>query len=197
MWPAIGTRPLFPSDRDVEDHVFCLFEFPAPGYDAKDKLKRQKKIGVQYASINGNGFGTYGEIVYGTKGALILERGAGSVDHQGTGQPPARSRRPGPAVRRWTPKPAARRPRPPRPRRRSAADTPRSWSTGRGAFATPRPRINRAATPRWRWATRWIALTANMAARQGMRIEFQPEWFEPDRDETPENVKPDVKRYNA
>ena len=29
---------------------------------------------MQYASINGNGFGGYGEIVFGTKGTLILER---------------------------------------------------------------------------------------------------------------------------
>jgi hypothetical protein len=40
-----------------------------------------------------------------------------------------------------------------------------------------------------------IALTTNMAARQGARIEFKKEWFDIDSDETPENVKPDVSRY--
>ena len=65
---------MFPPDRDVEDHVYCLIEFPAPGYDAKDPFASRKKIGVQYASINGNGFGGYGEIVFGTKGTLILEK---------------------------------------------------------------------------------------------------------------------------
>jgi len=54
---AASSRPLFPPDRDVEDHVFCVFEFPAPGYDPKDPVAAKKKIGVQYASINGNGFG--------------------------------------------------------------------------------------------------------------------------------------------
>ena len=29
---------------------------------------------MQYASINGNGYGGYGEIVYGTKGTLILSK---------------------------------------------------------------------------------------------------------------------------
>ena len=70
---AAANRPLFPPDRDVEDHVYCIFEFPAPGYDPKDPIARQKKIGVQYASINGNGFGGYGETVFGTEGTLVLE----------------------------------------------------------------------------------------------------------------------------
>jgi predicted dehydrogenase len=41
-----------------------------PGY-AEDPNKR---IVVTYSSINGNGFGGYGEIVMGTKGTLLLER---------------------------------------------------------------------------------------------------------------------------
>ena len=64
---AVADRPLFPADRDIEDHVYCIIEFPAPDYNAKDKFASQKKIGVQYASVNGNGFGGYGEIVFGTK----------------------------------------------------------------------------------------------------------------------------------
>jgi hypothetical protein len=42
-----------------------------------------------------------------------------------------------------------------------------------------------------------IALVANMAAREGRRIDFKEEWFDIDSDETPENVKPDLKRYEA
>ncbi len=70
---AAADRPLFPPDRDVEDHVYCIFEFPAPGYDADDPFNSRKKIGVQYASINGNVFGGYGETVFGTEGTLLLE----------------------------------------------------------------------------------------------------------------------------
>ena len=33
-----------------------------------------KKVIVTYSSINGNGYGGYGEVVMGTKGTLILER---------------------------------------------------------------------------------------------------------------------------
>ena len=33
-----------------------------------------KKVVVTYSSINGNGFGGYGEVVLGTKGTLVLDR---------------------------------------------------------------------------------------------------------------------------
>ena len=36
-----------------------------------------------------------------------------------------------------------------------------------------------------------IALTTNMAARKGQRIEFKKEWFDIHSDETPENVPPE------
>ena len=71
---ASAARPLFPPDREANDHVYCIVEFPAPGYDPKDPLKNRNKIGVQYAAIDGNDFGGHGEIVYGTKRTLLLER---------------------------------------------------------------------------------------------------------------------------
>ena len=42
-----------------------------------------------------------------------------------------------------------------------------------------------------------IALTTNIAMRDQKRIDFKPEWFDIDSDETPEGVKPDVTRYKA
>ncbi len=93
---AVGGRHIFPLDRDADDHVYCMFEFPGPGYDPgfdpgyRDPVSmlynnneegipsysrdENKKIVVTYSSINGNGFGGYGEIVMGTKGTLILEK---------------------------------------------------------------------------------------------------------------------------
>ncbi len=67
---AMGGREIFPLDRDCEDHVYCIYQFPGPKYE-QDKTKT---IGVTYSSINGNGFGGYGETVLGTQGTLILER---------------------------------------------------------------------------------------------------------------------------
>jgi hypothetical protein len=39
-----------------------------------------------------------------------------------------------------------------------------------------------------------IALVSNQAIMNKERIEFQPEWFEIDSDETPKGIKPDVNR---
>ncbi|MEM8679370.1 MAG: Gfo/Idh/MocA family oxidoreductase [Planctomycetota bacterium] len=93
---TVGGRHLFPYDRQAEDHVYCMYEFPGPGYEAgfdvgyKDAFAGvaadaavpaydpeqhdNKKIVVTYSSINGNGYGGYGEVVMGTKGTLIIER---------------------------------------------------------------------------------------------------------------------------
>lgn len=71
---ASGSRSLFSSlDRDVDDHVAALYEYPAPNYDPNDELGKQRKITVAYATINGNGFGGYGETVFGTKGTLQID----------------------------------------------------------------------------------------------------------------------------
>ncbi len=90
---AVGGRELMPMDRQVGDHVYCSYEFPGPEYPAsfdvgyKDKALNypdggvpgynndpNKKVVVTYSSINGNGFGGWGEVVLGTKGTLILDK---------------------------------------------------------------------------------------------------------------------------
>lgn len=92
---ATGGRHIFPKDRDADDHVYCSFEFPGQGYNYnfdvgyKDTVNNypdpkigvpsydqadNKKVVVTYSSINGNGFGGYGEVVLGTKGTLVLDR---------------------------------------------------------------------------------------------------------------------------
>ena len=82
-----------PLDREVDDHVYCTFEFPGPEYAAsfdvgyKDKAENypdgavpgyetdpNKKVVVTYSTINGNGFGGWGEVVMGTKGTIILDK---------------------------------------------------------------------------------------------------------------------------
>lgn len=92
---AMGGRHIFPMDREAEDHVYCMYEFPGPDYDARfdvgyeDQVEGyvpsetgidpysvdpNKKVVVTYSTINGNGFGGYGEVVMGTKGTLILDK---------------------------------------------------------------------------------------------------------------------------
>ena len=101
---AAGGRHIMPADRDAGDHVYCMFEFPGPEYSNKfdvgyyDPLQNypkskksgrtwsqidpiagyesdpNKKVMVTYSTINGNGFGGWGEVVMGTKGTLVLDK---------------------------------------------------------------------------------------------------------------------------
>jgi predicted dehydrogenase len=101
---AVGGRHIMPLDRQAGDHVYCMFEFPGPEYSetfdvgyydpvANYPPKKKeggnwvqegpipgfesdpnKKVVVTYSSINGNGFGGWGEVVMGSKGTLILDK---------------------------------------------------------------------------------------------------------------------------
>jgi len=101
---AVGGRHIMPVDREVDDHVYCMFEFPGPEYapsfdvgyyDRIENYPKSKKVGkemvqidpvagydtdpnkkvvVTYSSINGNGWGGWGEVVMGTKGTLVMDK---------------------------------------------------------------------------------------------------------------------------
>ncbi|MGD0900769.1 MAG: Gfo/Idh/MocA family oxidoreductase [Thermoguttaceae bacterium] len=212
---AAADRPVFPADRDIEDHVFCVIEFPAPGFVANDPIAGRKKIGVQYASINGNGFGGYGEIVYGTKGTLILEReqelslirnasGASkltvsgatagpTMDTQASGPPPGgatgiRVSAGGGAALDTQASGPARAPTV----SRGYAEELEHWAW---CIRNPAPENRPRCYPEVALGDAVIALVTNMAAREGRRIEFQESWFDVQSDETPEGVKPDIARY--
>ncbi len=213
---AAADRPLFPPDRDVEDHVFCVIEFPGLDYNAKDPFLSQKKISVQYSSINGNGFGGYGEIVFGTKGTLILEKeqevmlfrnasaaasklsggkaGGPTMDTQASGAPPVASTITvsgggGPTMDTQASGPGRS-----NGISRGYAEELEHWAWCiRNRDPENKPRCY----PEVALGDAVIALTTNMAAREGRRIEFQKEWFDIERPETPEKIKPDVTRYRA
>ncbi|MFH1920204.1 MAG: Gfo/Idh/MocA family oxidoreductase [Planctomycetota bacterium] len=193
---AISNRPVFEQDRDVDDHVCCIFEFPAPGYDPKDPQAARKKIGVQYASINGNGFGGYGEIVFGTKGTLILEREQEAKLYRGpSASKVTAGKGAGGATMDTTDTAPAQ-----------AAEARGSVAVSRGyteelehwAWCIRRnpnvadPEIRPKCHPEVAMADAVIALTTNIAAREGRRIDFQDEWFDPKSDETPDGAKPTV-----
>ena len=97
---AVGGRHIMPHDRDAGDHIYCMFEFPGPEYSEtfdvgyydksrnypKDKgivpgfeQDPNKKVVVTYSTINGNGFGGWGEVVMGTKGTLVLDKETDSL----------------------------------------------------------------------------------------------------------------------
>ena len=90
---AVGGRHVMPVDREVGDHIYCTFEFPGPEYPEtfdvgySDRVNGypdgsvpgfeqdpNKRVVVTYSTINGNGFGGWGEVVMGTKGTLVLDK---------------------------------------------------------------------------------------------------------------------------
>jgi len=193
---AVANRPIFPPDRDAEDHVACIFEFPAPGYDPKDPMGRRKTIGVQYASINGNGYGGYGEVVYGTRGTLILDRESEAMLFTGPSKSSVKAAKAaGPTLDTQASGMA----------QEAVAGQVRQVSRGyreelehwAWCIKNPAPENRPRCHPKVALADAVIALVTNMAAREGRRIEFEEAWFDPERDDTPEGVKPDVTRYET
>jgi predicted dehydrogenase len=196
---AVGGRYIFPLDRDCEDHVYCIYEFPGPEYE-KDP---NKKIGVTYSSINGNGFGGYGETVLGTKGTLILEKESDVMLYKdsdvSTNVKVAADKKTNAPVLDTT-----------------SSGGGEAAAVGKKALETgPPSRGYTEEIEHWAWCIRnpdpanvprchpkvalgdaVIALVTNQAMREERRIEFKPEWFDIDSDETPEGVAPDVKRYS-
>jgi len=199
---AAGNRPLFPADRDVEDHVVCVIEFPAPGYDPKCPIASRKRIAVQYSSINGNGFGGYGEVVFGTKGTLILEREQEAMiykDSDTESKVGVTAGKKGPTMDTQASGGAAK---------ATAVGSMALQDISRGyteeiehwawCIRNPDPKNLPHCHPKVAMGDAIIALCANAAARQEKRIEFDPKWFDIHSDETPEGKKPnpnDTERY--
>lgn len=206
---AAANRPLFPVDRDVDDHVYCLFEFPAPGYDAEDEYARRKKISVAYASINGNGFGGHGETVFGTQGTLLLDREKDALLYKTSATTskikvveesadPDKGIDGGPKIDldpEGDPLSAAIGAQALSAAGRGYAEQLEHWAFCiRANPDNSDPEIHPNCHPEVALADAVIALTTNIAAREGRRIEFDPRWFDPASDETPEGVKPGVTR---
>lgn len=193
---AVGGRHIFPADRDCDDHVYCSFEFPAAGYykdDTYEVADPNRKVVVTYSSINGNGFGGYGEIVFGTEGTLILEQEQDAMLFKGSS-----------TTTNIEVKQAGG---------KAAMDT---YETGGGAAVAqaaagggPKSRGYREEIEHWAWCIRnpapenkprckpevalgdaVIALTTNIAIAKDERIEFDRAWFEIDRSETPDGSVP-------
>lgn len=194
---GMGHRSLFPLDRDVDDHVYTMFEYPGLGYFENGHdgavADPNKKIVITYSSINGNGFGGYGEVVLGTEGTLILDREKDAYlfkksDTQtkievtaGTGGPSMDTYETGGGGAAL-----------------AEAATPENVSRGyqeeiehwAWCIRNPDPANQPKCPPKVAMADAIIALTSNIAMRENRRIEFKPEWFDIQSDETPEGTKP-------
>jgi predicted dehydrogenase len=198
---AVGGRHLLDNARECEDHVYCMFEYPRPGYfkeGTTEKADDTKKVVVTYSSINGNGFGDYGEVVMGDKGTLVLLKEQEVMLYKD-------------ADTKTSVGVVAKDGKP-------VLDTTESGSAvAVGKMAVEGGPVSRGYTEEiehWAWCIRnpseenqpkckpsvaiadaVIALTTNIALRDSSkaRIEFKPEWFDINSDETPEGTKPKEK----
>jgi predicted dehydrogenase len=204
-----ANRNIFELDREANDHITTLVEFPAPDYDEKSEAGKKRKICVQYSTINGNGFGGYGEIVYGTDGTLIL-----SMEND------SQLFRSGDSASKVSAKADA------------ALDTQSSGPAQTAVAAGPAADVSRGYAEQlqhWAWCIRVnpenkdpllqprcnpkvalvdsvIALVTNIAGDKGESVTFNEAWFDPMDDATPETDilgdpmgKPDLNKemYNA
>ena len=222
---ATATRSLFPADtkegildRDADDHVHCVFDYAGIGYDptGEDPLGKQRKITVAYSSINGNGFGGYGETVFGTKGTLVLETEKEALLYRG-----AEVEQKTVVVKKGK--------EPNEYLDLDLSDTGDELSEAIGIQAIfgdisrgyceqiehwaycirenpeaedgkPLPRC----IPKVAMSDAVIALTTNIAAARGETVSFKPEWFDIGKDDTPEtdllgatDGKPDLAKYGV
>jgi len=191
---GVGGRHLYKPNRDIDDHVYCTFEYPGKGYFKDDDPVKgevadpNKKVVVTYSSINGNGFGGYGEVVMGTDGTLILERESETYLIGGNKSTNVKVERD------------------------ALVDT---YATGGGtavAAEVPTENVSRGYTEEiehWAWCIRneepaetlhchpkvaladaVIALTSNLAMDTQQKVEFNPDWFDPESDAVPTGDKP-------
>ena len=216
---AFGGRHMFPLDRDADDHVYCMFEFPGQGYDYdfdvgyRDIVNNypdpysgipsyqedpNKKIAVTYSSINGNGFGGYGETVMGTKATLVLDREREALLYpiEGTSARAGVRTRGSSAVLDTSASGDAA------PAQAAAGSAPPSrgyreeiehwaWCISQGDWSN-QPRCNGPVA----LADAVIALTAKQAINNTRDpkighgfIRFEPAWFEVDADDVPEATR--------
>ncbi|MGL4942598.1 MAG: Gfo/Idh/MocA family protein [Thermoguttaceae bacterium] len=187
-----ANRNLFGADREVHDHITTLVEFPAPDYDASSIAGRKRKITVQYSTINGNGFGGYGELVFGTAGTLMLQSendaqlflnqtatrvgarsgGAAALDTQSSG--PAQKAVAGGGGGRGDVS-------------RGYREELEHWAwcirvNPECADPTLRPRCH----PKIALGDAVIALVTNISSNLGRSVDFKEAWFDPDSPDTPE-----------
>lgn len=191
-----ANRNLFDYDREVSDHITTIVEFPAPDYDPSTVAGRKRKICVQYSAVNGNGFGGYGEIVYGTEGTLILEReqdkqlftedSATSVSAKNTVELDTQAS--GPAQVAVDSGPTA-------VVSRGYKEQIEHWAWCiRENPENTDPKLQPRCYPKIALGDAVIALVTNIAAKEGKSIEFQEAWFDPYDPATPEGVVPDLNR---
>jgi predicted dehydrogenase len=202
---AVGGKHFYEDDREVEDHVYCIYEFPGKNYDRNKGPNDPNNdiVTVTYSSISTNSFEPYGECILGSGGTMIVEQEQNAYLFGGAGRSTA--------VTIGT---SANRPAPDTSGSTDPADRRASEIGGGSLAALPsrgyreemehlaycirmldqgmesdRANLRPRCDGRQAMADAIVALTANacMADPQQKRIVFQNDWFDASK---PEAVPP-------
>lgn len=201
---GVGPEDKWTDRREIWDQIFVTFEFPGKVYE-KDK---DDVCVVTYSSISTNRFEPYGELVYGSRGTLIMKMEQEALLYKeetpwSAGGPDQRlyvvssGKEGGPALDAYETGGA-----------RVAAAPGTTEKVSRGyteemehlchcirAFdgnyypngkEIPREDGGLRCNGVVAMADAIMALTANLAMKHRVRIEFKPEWFDPESPATPE-----------
>jgi predicted dehydrogenase len=200
-----GVTSFFTDNRQVQDHVFLIFEYP--------KESTAKGAVVLYSSINTNGYDGYGEQVMGTHGTMVVQEEREAYLFRETGGSNSKDIRVSWAEERLA-------------RPVLATGSTKAWGTGAETPDTLTSRGYREQQEHMAWLIRSknfilpsgsegpdahpendpakapfvprchgrvgmadaiIALVSNMAMKTEQKIKFKPEWFDPYNDAVPEN----------
>jgi predicted dehydrogenase len=205
---AVGGKHFYEDDREVEDHVYCTYEFPGrdyvrnrPARKAGGACEYNDTVVVTYSSISTNDFEGYGECVMGTKGMMVIEKEENVYLWGGSGRSTAVTA----TTSGGGPKLDASSSTDPADRR---AATTGQASLGAGppsrgyreemehmaycirmrqeGMSRDREDLKLRCDGRAAMADAIIALTSNQAMRQQKRIDFQDSWFRDDSTEVPD-----------
>ena len=197
---AAADRPLFPADRDVEDHVFCVIEFPAAGLrrqgsvcepeedlravflDQRQRFRRLRRDRLRHQGDADPGEGAGGDADSAANRRAASKLSGSKARRPDDGHPGQRC-----PARASTIKVSGggaddgypgQRPGHSNGISRGYAEELEHWAW---CIRNPDPENQPRCHPKVALGDAVIALTTNMAAREGRRIEFQEEWFDPSR----------------
>ena len=208
---GVGSKDKQEDNREIDDHVYVTIEFPGKYYYERDEAgKIAEKDGKQlvaspddivivtYSSINTNRLEPYGETVFGSRGTLMMVEEKESLLFKEASPTTGGG---GPAQRLHVINDGAGAPvldasasLAPSAAAASAQGTNTDVSRGyteemehfafcvRNELPVEELRCNGVVA----MADAIMALTSNIAMRKRQRIEFKRDWFDPDKEATPE-----------
>lgn len=195
---GVGSKDKQSDHREIDDHVYVTFEFPGRHYDAYDNP--DDIVIVTYSSINTNRFEPYGEEVFGSRGTLMMEMEQKALLFK-EGSPTTGAG--GPDQRLYVVSD---------PKGQPVMDASESLAPAQQVESTVTGKISRGYTEEMEHFCHCIrnniydspkngglrcngtvamgdaimALTSNLAMKYKKRIEFKPEWFDPNNPAVPE-----------